>query len=93
MLKLNIKAYETVINSNWTGNNAAVLIGVVQGNYPSEYFWDNWADNRIYYYLELEEMEILKVGDVLNDGEDFTIVSINKDQPSIYEIEYLEEIN
>lgn len=93
MLKLKIKAYETVINSDWTGNGARVLIGVVQGDYPDEYFWDNWADNKIYYYLEPEEMENLKVGDVLNDGEDFTIVSINKDQPIIYEIKYSEEIN
>jgi hypothetical protein len=93
MPKITIKAYETVINSDWTGDGARVLIGVVvQGDYPDEYFWDNWADDRIYYYLEPEELANLKVGDVLNDGEDFTIVSIDKDAPRIFEVEYEEEI-
>ena len=37
-------------------------------------------------------MADLKVGDVLNDGEDFTIVAIDKENPQIIEIEYeLEE--
>ena len=91
MLKLIIKAYETVIDSNWSGKGARVLIGVVQGDTPDEYFWDNYVDEKIYYYLEPDEMATLKVGDVLNDGEDFTIVSIDKDTPRIFDVEYEEE--
>jgi hypothetical protein len=33
-------------------------------------------------------MESLKAGDVLNDGEDFTIVEIDKDNPTIFEVNY-----
>ena len=35
-------------------------------------------------------MANLKVGDVLNDGEDFTILEIDP-EPTIYEIEYDEK--
>ena len=83
-----IKAYETVIDSDWTGDGASVLIGVVEEGHPDEAYFDTYADEKIYFYLDAEEMANLKVGDVLDDGEEFTIVSIDKDNPHIYEVEY-----
>jgi hypothetical protein len=32
----------------------------------------------------------MKAGDVFNDGEDFTIVEINKENPEIFEFDYEE---
>ena len=91
MPKMIIKAYDTVINSDWTGDGASVLIGVVEEGHPDEAYFDTYADERIYFYLTAEEMDKLKVGDVLNDGEDFTIVEIDKNDPHIWEIEYDEK--
>lgn len=92
MPKILIKAYDTVIQNEWYEDGASVLIGVAdRDDHPEEAFW-GWADEKIYFYLDPEEMANLKVGDVLNDGEDFTIVEIDKDNPHIYEVEYeLEE--
>ena len=91
MAKMIIKAYDTVIENDWYEGGADVLIGVVQGEHPDEAYWDCWADEKIYFYLDPEEFDALKVGDVLNDGEDFTVVEIDKDNPRIFEIEYNEE--
>jgi hypothetical protein len=33
-------------------------------------------------------LDALKIGDVLNDGEDFTILEIDKENPHIFEVEY-----
>jgi hypothetical protein len=90
-MKMTIKGYDTVISSNWLGDGASVLIGVAEEGHPCEAYFDSFADERIYFYLSEEEMANLKVGDVLNDGEDFTIVEIDKDEPHIFEIEYDEK--
>ena len=92
MPKMIIKAYDTVIDSDWTGDGASVLIGVVEEGHPDEAYFDTYADEKIYFYLTSEEMNNLKVGDVLNDGEDFTIVEIDKNDPHVWEIEYEEEL-
>jgi hypothetical protein len=65
---------------------------VVEEGHPDEAYFDTYADERIYFYLTAEEMDNLKVGDVLNDGEDFTIVEIDKNDPHVWEIEYEEEL-
>jgi hypothetical protein len=90
-MKMTIKGYHAVISSDWLGDGSAVLIGVVEDGHPCEAYFDSDADERIYFYLSEEELANLKVGDVLNDGEDFTIVEIDKDEPHIFEIEYDEK--
>jgi len=90
MRKMIIKAYETVIHNEWYEDGANVLIGVVEDGHPDEAHWESYADDKIYFYLTLDEMANLKVGDVLNDGEDFTIMEIDP-EPRIYEVEYNEE--
>ena len=87
MKTMQIKAYEVFIKSEWYEDGAFVLIGVADENHPYDCYWDSYADERIYFYLNAEEMANLKVGDVLNDGEDFTILEIDP-EPTIYEIEY-----
>ncbi len=91
MPKIIIKAYDTVIHNEWYEDGASVLIGVIEEGHPEDAYYDNWADEKIYFYLTEEEMRSLKVGDVLNDGEDFTIVEIDKDNPCIFDVEYGEE--
>lgn len=92
MPNMTIKAYDTVIQNEWYEDGASVLIGVIDGDHPEEAFEECWADEKIYFYVSSEEMENLKSGDVLNDGENFTIVEIDKDNPHIFEVEYeLEE--
>jgi len=49
------------------------------------------GSKKIYFYLTAEELNNLKVGDVLNDGEDFTIVEIDKDDPCHFFIDYDEK--
>lgn len=90
MQSMKIKAYEVVIQNEWYEDGANVLIGVVEDGHPEDAYWDCWADEKIYFYLTVEEMANLKVGDVLNDGEEFTILEIDP-EPSIYEIEYDEK--
>jgi hypothetical protein len=87
MPTLKIKAYDAVIHNEWYEDGASVLIGVVDGDHPEEAYW-GWLDEKVYFYLDPEEMANLKVGDVLNDGEDFTIVEIDKDNPTIFEVNY-----
>jgi hypothetical protein len=71
---------------------AYVLLGVEEEGHPDCASWDSWVDHKIYFYLSADEMANLKVGDVLNDGEDFTILEIDQ-EPTIYEVEYsLEEV-
>ena len=86
-----IKGYDAVIDCNWLGDGASILIGVVEDGHPDDAYFDSDADSKIYYYLTAEEMTNLKVGDVLNDGEDFTIVSIDKDSPCTFWVEYDEK--
>lgn len=90
MPTLNIKAYGAVINCDWLGGDGEVYIGVAQDeeNHPEWWEYASWVDEKIYYYLTEEEMRSLKVGDILNDGEDFTIVEIDKDNPVIYKVDY-----
>ena len=91
MPRMSVKCYDTVIHNDWYEDGASVLIGVVDGDHPDEAYW-GWLDEKVYFYLDPEEMANLKVGDVLNDGEDFTIVEIDKDNPHFYEVDYeLEE--
>lgn len=90
-MKMIIKGYDAVIQNEWYEDGASVLIGVVEEGHPDEGYFDCWADEKIYFYLSQEEMDELKVGDTLNDGEDFTIVKIDKDNPYIFEMEYEEE--
>jgi hypothetical protein len=88
MPKIIIKAYEIVIHNEWYEDGASVLIGVIEEGHPEEAYYDSWADEKIYYFLSQEELNALKVGDVLNDGEDFTILEIDKKNPHIFEVEY-----
>lgn len=90
MPKMIIKAYEAVIHNEWYEDGASVYIGVAEEGHPEEAYWETDADDRIYFYITAEEMANLKVGDVLNDGEDFTIMEIDP-EPTIYEVEYNEE--
>jgi hypothetical protein len=92
MPRMIIKGYEATIQNDWYEDGASVLIGVVNAEHPEEAFEQCWADERIYFYVSSYEMSNLKVGDVLNDGEDFTIVDIDKSNPHIFVCEYeLEE--
>jgi hypothetical protein len=91
MPKMEIKAYEVLIKSEWYEEPTHVLLGVAEDGHPYDAYWDSYADERIYFYVSAEEMANLKVGDVLNDGEDFTILEIDP-EPTIYEIEYELEI-
>jgi len=86
-----IKGYHAIINSNWTGDGASILFGVVEDGHPDDVYFDSEADSKIYFYLTAEELNNLKVGDVLNDGEDFTIVEIDKDDPCHFFIDYDEK--
>lgn len=91
MPKMTIKAYSVGIQNDWYEDGATVLIGVVEDGHPEDAYFDSWVDEKIYYYLTSEEMANLKVGDVLNDGEDFTITEIDP-EPTLFEVEYeLEE--
>lgn len=87
MRKITIKAYDVVIQNEWYEDGAAVQLGVVEDGHPYDAHWDSWADEKIYFYLTPEEFAALAVGDVLNDGEDFTIVEIDR-EPTIYEFDY-----
>jgi hypothetical protein len=92
MFKFTIKAYHAVITCDWLGDNADVLLGV-EVNAPDDWWESSYGlDEKIYFYLTQEEMDALKAGDVLNDGEDFTVVEIDKENPQIFTIEYEEEI-
>lgn len=95
MRKFTIKAYHAVISCDWLGEGSDVLLGVDED--APEDWWDKYGelydlDSKIYFYLTTQEMADLKVGDVLNDGDDFTIVEIDKDNPRVFEIEYEEEV-
>lgn len=87
---LKIRAYYAVISCDWLGENSEVTLGVIENEQDNENWWDNdlWIDQQIYYYFTPEDMENLKAGDIYNDGEDFKIVSIDKQNPTIYAIEY-----
>ena len=88
MKSFTIKGYDATIHNEWYEDGCDVLIGVVPDDLPQEaYDYDWWADEKIYYYLSESEFKELKVGDVLNDGENFTILEIDPD-PTIYEIDY-----
>ena len=86
-----IKGFHAVINSDCTGDGASILFGVVEDGHPDDVYFDSDADSKIYFYLTAEELANLKVGDVLNDGEDFTIVEIDKDSFYSFWIEYDEK--
>lgn len=88
MPKMTIKAYETVIKCDWLGEDAQVLIGVEEEGHPEDACWESAVDEKIYFYISKEEMANLKIGDVLNDGEDFKIIDIDKENPIIFEIDY-----
>jgi hypothetical protein len=88
MPTIKIKAYDAVISCDWLGDGASVLLGVAEDGHPEDAYFDSWADEKIYFFLTGQEMESLKAGDVLNDGEDFTIVEIDKDNPTIFEVNY-----
>jgi hypothetical protein len=94
MPKLKIKAYDAVIHNEWYEDGASVLIGVIEKGHPDNAFSHEWwMDEKIYYYILEEEMQSLKAGDVLNDGEDFTILEIDKENPTIFEVDYeLDEV-
>ena len=87
MPTMHIKAYEVLIKSEWYEEPTYVLLGVDEEGHPDYAVWECWADEKIYFYLSPEEMANLKVGDVLNDGEDFTILEIDS-EPTIYEVDY-----
>ena len=91
MAKMKIWAYEAEIKSEFYEDGTTVLLGVDEEGHPDYAVWECYADEKIYFYLSAEELANLKVGDVLNDGEDFTIMAIDKDNPHIFEIEYDEK--
>jgi hypothetical protein len=91
MPTIKIKAYDAVISCDWLGDGANVLLGVAEEGHPEDAYFDSWADEKIYFFLTEQEMQSLKAGDILNDGEDFTILSIEKDDPTVFEVEYILE--
>jgi len=87
-----VEAYAATIHNEWYEDGYDVLIGVVPNDLPQQaYDGDWWADEKIYYYLNKDEFLALKVGDVLNDGEDFTVVKIDKVNPTIFKLNYEKE--
>ena len=91
MSKYTIRMYRAVITSDWLGENADTFFGVEE-NAPEDWWEDYYGlDEKIYYYFTPEEFANLKAGDVCNDGEDFTIVEVDKENPQIFEIEYEED--
>ena len=91
MPTMKIKGYDTIINCDWLGDGVYVIIGVEEEGHPEDAHFGTWVDEKIYYFLTAAELDNLKIGDVLNDGEDFTIVDIDKNNPHIWEIDYDEE--
>jgi hypothetical protein len=92
MKTIKVTVYEAVIDCDWYGNATEVLLGVVPDTDDDWWEYADWLDSKVYYYLTEEEMAKLKAGDVLNDGEDFTIIEIDKDNPTTYEVNYEEEV-
>jgi hypothetical protein len=93
MSKYIIKAYRATITCDWLGDDADVLIGVEE-NAPVDWWEGHYGlDEKIYYYFSPEEFAKLKVGDVCNGGEDFTIVALDKENPEIFEFDYEEDEN
>lgn len=85
-MKMLIKAYEAVVS--YQGEEMDVLIGVEEEGHPMESSWDTWADQQIYFYLDQEELDSIKAGEILSD--DDVLVSINKDNPITFEVTYNE---
>ena len=90
MKTIKVTVYDTVIDCDWYGKETEVLLGVVSDADAEWWEYADWLDSKVYFYLTEEEMANLKEGDVLNDGEDFKIISIDKDNPTTYEVQYEE---
>ena len=88
MPTVKIKTYDAVISCDWLGDDVSVLLGVAPDDDSEWWEYDDGLDSKVYYYLTEDEMKNLKAGDVLNDGEEFTIVSIDKDSPTEYEVNW-----
>ena len=87
MKQFDIKGYDATIHNDWYEGGCDVLIGVIPDGLPQDaYNEDWWADEKIYYYLTESEFASLKAGDVLNDGEDFTVTQLDKTDPTIFKI-------
>lgn len=84
MKKFTVKAYHSVVLID--GEEYAVDIGIVEKGVPFEAYFESWIDPRIYYTIEEHELDELKAGYELFDGD--RLVEIDKDHPSIWEAEY-----
>jgi hypothetical protein len=84
MPKYNIYAYDAEVKLG--GETYSVLLGIEEQGHPSHAYEDSWADSKIYYYMTDEELQTLKAGDELDEGT--ILVSIDKDNETIYEVEY-----
>ena len=85
MVKFCVKAYHAVIK-DCDGNEFAVDIGVVDRGVPLDAYWNSWIDPRIYFNMGQDELDSLKIGDEVAEGD--ILVEIDKENPSIWEAEY-----
>jgi hypothetical protein len=84
MGKYTVYAYDAEIELG--GETYSVLLGIEEEGHPSHAYEDSWCDNKIYYYMTDAELAELKSGDELDEGT--VLVSIDKNNPTIYEVEY-----
>jgi hypothetical protein len=85
MTDFSVKVYHAVVKME-DGEEYAVDLGVVDKGVPFEAYWDSWIDQRIYFNLTAQELEDLKAGDELSEGD--IVMEIDKVNPSIWEAVY-----
>ena len=84
MGKYTVYAYDAEVKLD--GETYAVLLGVEEEGHPDYAYESSWIDYKIYYYMNDAELAELKEGDELDEGA--ILVSIDKHNPTIYEVEY-----
>lgn len=84
MGKYTVYAYDAEVKLG--GESYSVLLGIEEEGHPDYAYESSWMDNKIYYYMNDAELAELKEGDELDEGT--ILVSIDKDNPTIYEVEY-----
>ena len=85
MGKYTVYAYDAEVELG--GETYAVLLGIEEQGHPSHAYEDSWMDHKIYYYMTDDELNTIQAGDELDEGT--KLVSIEKYNPTIYEVDYV----
>ena len=81
MTTLRTKLYEVI--TNYQGDTIANYIGVIEGGWDDRII-DTPTDNRVFYFMDQEEFDALKVGiDLTGDGD--VVTEIDRDPSYIFE--------